>query len=156
MKSNYELESAMFTLKAQRVLSVEEVAKVFGVEPKEIIELVEQYSDRFPHGYSYKVKNKEKESMVFSEKGMYMLSALVKSPKAKEKCIDMVESYKVLMDFADEMFSALEHARNGEFKKEDFERKVISVSDNENERPEEFDIVDDKKVQEKKDTQGGD
>ena len=156
MKSNYELESAMFTLKAQRVLSVEEVAKVFGVEPKEIIELVEQYSDRFPHGYSYKVKNKEKESMVFSEKGMYMLSALVKSPKAKEKCIDMVESYKVLMDFADEMFSALEHARNGEFKKDDFERKVISVSDNENERPEEFDIVDDKKVQEKKDTQGGD
>jgi hypothetical protein len=119
MKSDFELESAMFTLKAQRVLSVEEAAKVFEVEPEEITSLVEQYKDRFPQGYAYKVKREEKEDMVFTEKGMYMLSALVKSPKAKEKCIDMVESYKVLMDFADEMFNALEHARNGEFKEEE-------------------------------------
>lgn len=156
MKSNFELESAMFTLKAQRVLSVEEAAKIFDVEPEEIIGLVEQYNDRFPVGYIYKVKKDEKESVVFAEKGMYMLSALVKSPKAKEKCIDMVESYKVLMDFADEMFSALEHARNGEFKKDDFKRKVISVSDNENEMPEEYDVVDGDKSPEDKDTQGED
>ena len=153
MKSNFELESAMFTLKAQRVLSVEEAAKILDVDPKEIVELVEQYSDRFPYGYSYRVKKDEKENILFSEKGMYMLSALVKSPKAKEKCIDMVESYKVLMDFADEMFKALEHARNGEFKKEDFKRKLVSISDNENEEPEEYDVVDDI-VRDKRDTQG--
>ena len=143
MKSNFELESAMFTLKAQRVLSAEEAAKVFEVEPKEIIELVEQYKDRFPQGYSYKVKREGEEGLVFTERGMYMLSALVKSPKAKEKCIDMVESYKVLMDFADEMFNALEHARKGKFKEDDVERKVISVSNNENEEPEEYDVVND-------------
>jgi hypothetical protein len=85
-----------------------------------------------------------------------MLSALVKSPKAKEKCIDMVESYKVLMDLADEMFKALEHARNGEFKKEDFKRKLVSISDDENEEPEEFDIVEDDIVRDKRDTQGED
>ena len=156
MKSNFELESAMFTLKAQRVLSVEEAAKIFDVEPEEIIGLVEQYNDRFPVGYTYKVKRDGKESVVFTEKGMYMLSALVKSPKAKEKCIDMVESYKVLMDFADEMFNALEHARNGKFKKDDFKRKVISVSDNENEILEEYDVVDGDKTPEDNDTQGED
>ena len=149
MKSNFELESAMFTLKAQRVLSVEEAAKVFDVEPKTITELVEQYKDRFPQGYSFKVKKGDEEDLVFTEKGMYMLSALVKSPKAKEKCIDMVESYKVLMDFADEMFNALEHARKGEFKEDDVERKVISVSNNENEEPEEYDVV--KEGEDKKD-----
>ena len=71
-----------------------------------------------------------------------MLSALVKSPIAKEKCLDMIESYKVLMDLADEMVNALQHVREGDGKKEGHELKVISVSSNENEAPEEFDIVD--------------
>ncbi len=142
MKSNFEMKSEMFTIKAQRVLSVEEVAKIFKVEPKEIVELVEQYSDRFPHGYSYRVKNDKRDDLMFSEKGMYMLSALVKSPIAKEKCLDMIESYKVLMDLADEMVNALQHVREEDGKKEGHELKVISVSSNENEASEEFDIVD--------------
>lgn len=152
MKSNCEMKSEMYTIKAQRVLSVEEVAKIFKVEPKKIVELVEQYSDRFPHGYSYRVKNEKRNDLMFSEKGMYMLSALVKSPVAKEKCIDMIESYKVLMDLADEMVNALQHAREGDAKKEGHEFKVITVSSNENEAPEEFDIVDEN-TDEQKNTQ---
>ena len=95
-----------------------DVAELYGVETKQINKAVKNNPDKFPEGYVFElfeternelVKNfhrfeKQKHSSVFpkafTEKGLYMLATILKSPKAVETTITIVEAYSKLKELS--------------------------------------------------------
>ena len=87
-----------------------DVAELYGVETKRINEAVANNPDKFPEGYILQLTNSEKAEVVenfdhlqklrfspqlpkaFTEKGLYMLATILKSPKAVETTIAIVEA----------------------------------------------------------------
>ena len=118
MTNIVEVESKIITLRGQQVILDSDVAELYGVETKQINKAVKNNPDKFPEGYVFElfeternelVKNfhrfeKQKHSSVFpkafTEKGLYMLATILKSPKAVETTIAIVEAYAKLKELS--------------------------------------------------------
>jgi prophage antirepressor-like protein len=106
-----EVEKKILSIRGQQVLLDKDVAELYGVETKEINQAVKNNQNKFPEGYIITLSNKEKEELVknfdrfntlkhstvqpsaFSEKGLYMLATILKSPKATKTTIAIVETF---------------------------------------------------------------
>ncbi len=103
MTSIIEVESEIITLRDQQVILDSDVAELYGVETKRINEAISNNPEKFPKGYVLKLDNQEFNKLrskfstakfqktrqapkAFTEKGLYMLATILKSPtKSKEK-----------------------------------------------------------------------
>ena len=99
------VEEKIITLRNQQVILSNHVAELYGVETREINQAVKNNPEKFPEGYIMELNKKEKEEVIkifdnlgnilyspappkaFTEKGLYMLATILKSPKAVEKTI---------------------------------------------------------------------
>jgi hypothetical protein len=106
-----EVEDKIIVLRDISVLLDSDVAKLYGVETRRINEAVANNPEKFPEGYILEVNqdeklelvenfdrfNKQKHSTVlpkaFTEKGLYMLATILKSPQAVETTIAIVETF---------------------------------------------------------------
>jgi hypothetical protein len=113
-----EVEKKIITLRNQQVIVDADVADLYGVQTKELNQAVKNNPEKFPKGYILElselekielVKNfdrfeKQKHSTVvpkaFTEKGLYMLATILKSPKAVETTIAIVEAYAKLKELS--------------------------------------------------------
>ncbi|MBR2772338.1 MAG: ORF6N domain-containing protein [Bacteroidales bacterium] len=113
-----EVEKKIITLRNQQVILDADVAQLYGVQTKELNQAVKNNPEKFPEGYILElneleklelVKNfdrfeKQKHSTVlpkaFTEKGLYMLATILKSPKAVETTIAIVETYAKLKELS--------------------------------------------------------
>ena len=113
-----EVEKKIITLHNQQVIVDADVADLYGVQTKELNQAVKNNPEKFPKGYILElselekfelVKNfdrfkKQKHSTVlpkaFTEKGLYMLATILKSPKAVETTIAIVEAYAKLKELS--------------------------------------------------------
>lgn len=95
-----------------------DLADLYGVETKRINEAVSNNPEKFPDGYILELSKNEKNELVenfdrfnrqkhstaipkaFTEKGLYMLATILKSPKAVETTIAIVEAYAKLKELA--------------------------------------------------------
>ena len=117
MSSIIEVESKIITLRDQQVILDSEVAELYGVETKRINEAVSNNPEKFPKGYVFKLDNQEFNKLrskfstakfqmtrqvpkAFTEKGLYMLATILKSPKAVETTIAIVEAYAKLKELS--------------------------------------------------------
>ena len=86
------------------------VAELYGVETREINQAVKNNPDKFPEGYILTLNEDEKHEVikkfdnpkvkfspampsVFTEKGLYMLATILKSSKATQTTIAIVETF---------------------------------------------------------------
>jgi phage regulator Rha-like protein len=94
------------------------VAELYGVETKEINQAVRNNPEKFPVGYVFQLENQEKTEVVkifdhlqklrfspqlpkaFTEKGLYMLATILKSPRAVQTTIAIVEAYAKLKELS--------------------------------------------------------
>ena len=108
----------MITLRNQQVILDCDVAELYGVETKEINQAVRNNPKKFPNGYIWTldeqervelVKNfdrfeKQKHSSVlpraFTERGLYMLATILKSSKAVDTTLAIVEVYAKLRELS--------------------------------------------------------
>lgn len=98
-----DVESKVITLRNQFVLIDKDVAELYGVETKRINEAVRNNPDKFPEGYVFELQLSENQQLVeifdrfktlkhssstkaFTEKGLYMLATILKSPIATQTC----------------------------------------------------------------------
>ena len=113
-----KVEEKIITIRNQQVILDCDVAKLYGVETKRINEAVANNPDKFPEGYILQLTNSEKAEVVenfdhlqklrfspqlpkaFTEKGLYMLATILKSPKAVETTIAIVEAYAKLKELS--------------------------------------------------------
>ena len=117
MTNIVEVESKIITLRGQQVILDSDVADLYGVETKRINEAVGNNPEKFPEGYVFKLDNQEFNELrskisttkfqmtrqapkAFTEKGLYMLATILKSPKAVETTIAIVEAYAKLKELS--------------------------------------------------------
>jgi hypothetical protein len=98
------LKDMIIEIKGQSVLLDSDVANVYGVETKRINEAVKNNPDKFPGGYIIELDKTEWDSLkskfstsmkggkvklpnAFTEKGLYMLVTILKSPVATKATI---------------------------------------------------------------------
>ena len=113
-----KVEEKIITLRNQQVILDCDVAELYGVETKRINEAVSNNPDKFPEGYVLMLDNQEKAEVVenfdhlrnlrfspqlpkaFTEKGLYMLATILKSPRAVQTTIAIVEAYAKLKELS--------------------------------------------------------
>ena len=118
MEDLENVESKIITLRNQQVILDCNVAELYGVQTKEINQAVKNNPEKFPDGYIFLLEIKEKEEVVknfdhleklrfspqlpkaFTEKGLYMLATILKSPQAVQTTIAIVEAYAKLRELA--------------------------------------------------------
>ncbi|MCR4964483.1 MAG: ORF6N domain-containing protein [Bacteroidales bacterium] len=111
-----EVENKIITLRGQKVILDADVAALYEIETRDINKAVKNNPDKFPEGYVMQLNAAEKEQLVenfhqfnrlkhspvnpkaFTEKGLYMLATILKSPKAVVTTIAIVEAYAKLRD----------------------------------------------------------
>ena len=98
-----------------------DVAELYGVETKRVNEAVSNNPEKFPEGYVWELTEEEVPALrskistlkktgrgqhskyppkAFTEKGLYMLATILKSPKAVETTIAIVEAYAKLRELS--------------------------------------------------------
>lgn len=121
MTNIIEVENKMITLRNQQVILDSDVAELYGVETKRVNEAVSNNPEKFPEGYLWELGEEEISVLrskistlkkagrgqhskyppkAFTEKGLYMLATILKSPKAVETTIAIVEAYAKLRELS--------------------------------------------------------
>ena len=120
MTNILEVENRMITLRGQQVILDSDVAELYGVQTKEINQAVRNNPRKFPNGYILQLDNQEflilrskiltakfqktrQIPKAFTERGLYMLATILKSPKAEETTIAIVEAYAKLRELSQVM-----------------------------------------------------
>ena len=111
------VEGKIINLRGQQVILDCDVAELYGVETKRINEAVSNNPEKFPEGYIFELDNQEFSILrskfstakfqktrqypkAFIEKGLYMLATILKSPKAVQTTIAIVEAYAKLKELS--------------------------------------------------------
>ncbi|MCL2252744.1 MAG: ORF6N domain-containing protein [Treponema sp.] len=105
------VDSKIIEIRKTKVLLDSDVASLYGVETKRVNEAVRNNPDKFPKGYIIAINKKEKSELVeifdrfsslkhssapikaFTEKGLYMLATILKSPQAAKTTLAIIETF---------------------------------------------------------------
>jgi len=115
-----QVENLILTVRGERVLLDSDVATLYGVGTKEINQAVKNNPDKFLEGYILSVDSDELKVLrskiltlkkgrgehakyppkAFTEKGLYMLATILKSPKATQTTIAIVETFAKIRELS--------------------------------------------------------
>ena len=115
--TSIDVESKIITLRNQQVILDCDVADLYGVETKEINQAVKNNPEKFPKGYIFQIDDQEFNDLrskiltakfqmtrqrpkAFTEKGLYMLATILKSSRAVQTTIAIVEAYAKLKELS--------------------------------------------------------
>jgi hypothetical protein len=105
------VEEKIIMIRGQSVILDSDVAELYGITTKEVNQAVKNNPEKFPDGYIIIATQKEKGELVknfdrfnrlkhstvlpaaFTEKGLYMLATILKSPVAIQTTIAIVETF---------------------------------------------------------------
>lgn len=106
-----DVESKIIKIRKQEVLIDSDVAKLYGVETRDINKAVKNNPEKFPEGYIFELTKTEKNEVVenfhhlqkikfstqlpkvFTEKGLYMLATIIKGSKATQTTLTIIETF---------------------------------------------------------------
>ncbi|HAX61173.1 MAG TPA: DNA-binding protein [Elusimicrobia bacterium] len=109
-----EIENKIIEIRSQKTILDSDVAKLYGVGTRDINKSVKNNPDKFPTGYIFELTSDEKQDVVenfhhlyklkfspqlpkaFTEKGLYMLATILKSPRATQTTISIIEAFAKL------------------------------------------------------------
>lgn len=124
-----DVASAIIEVRGEKVILDSSVAKLYGVETMRINEAVKNNPDKFPDGYVISLTKEEKRDVIenfdnpkvkfspklpkaFTEKGLYMLATILKSPEATRTTIAIVETFAKLRSVSWAMSALLNDHEN--------------------------------------------
>jgi hypothetical protein len=105
------IKGKIILIQGQRVILDSDVAELYGVETKRVNEAIKNNPEKFPEGYIIILTDSEKAEVVenfdhlsklkfssapvkgMSEKALYMLATILKSPVATETTIGIIETF---------------------------------------------------------------
>jgi hypothetical protein len=111
------LKDLIIEIRGQTVLLDSDVAAIYGVEVKRVNEAVKNNPEKFPGGYlleldkgewdllkskfSTSIKGgKVKLPSAFTEKGLYMLATILKSPQAIQATLSIIETFSKIRELS--------------------------------------------------------
>jgi hypothetical protein len=112
-----QVEAKIIIVRGQRVILDSDVAELYGVETKRVNEATGHNPDKFPNGYILRLNREEWENLkpnfstsswggrrklpkTFTEKGLYMLATILKSPTATETTLSIIETFTKIRELA--------------------------------------------------------
>ncbi len=114
-----EVESKLITVRDLSVILDSDVADLYGVETKRINEAVRNNPDKFPETYIFRLEQDEWDLLrskistlknygrgqhkkflptAFTEKGLYMLATILKSKRATETTLMIIETFSKIRE----------------------------------------------------------
>lgn len=142
---NIEIQNMIYTFSGKQVMIDRDLASLYQVQTKRLNEQVKRNSGRFPAEFCFKLSDKEKDELVancdrlktlkhsssnpyaFTEQGIAMLSAVLKSDVAVEVSIKIMNSFVEMRKFLisnKEMFARLDRV---ELKQLETDKKLEKV-----------------------------
>jgi len=121
MISFEEVEKRVLTIRGEQVLLDRDVADLYGVETKHINQALRNNPDKFPEGYIITLESDDWDILrskfltletngrgqytkykpkAFTEKGLYMLATILKSPTATKTTLAIVETFSKIREFS--------------------------------------------------------
>lgn len=118
-----EVEKMMLSIRGKNVLLDRDVAALYGVETKRVNEAVKNNPEKFPFGYIFELDKYEKKELVenfdrfnvlkhstvaptaFTERGLYMLATILKSPQAVSTTLAIIDTFTMTRQLARTMES---------------------------------------------------
>jgi ribosomal protein L23 len=103
--------SKIITIQGQQAIVANDVAELYGVETKRVNEAIKNNPEKFPDGYIIVLTDKEKAEVVenfdhleklkfssapvtaLTERSIYMLATILKSPVATETTLGIIETF---------------------------------------------------------------
>lgn len=125
-----QVQSKIIQIRNQKVILDKDVAELYGVETRRINEAVKRNMEKFPEGYLLNIDKEEwknlmsqfatssshggdrKEPVAFTEKGLYMLATILKSPTAVKTTIAIIETFAQFKDLAQSVQKISDANRN--------------------------------------------
>lgn len=121
----YNIQDKLFRLRNMYVLLDADVATLYGVETKHVNQAVRNNPEKFPEGYIFNLEKQEfadlkskfltssetsnghggrrKIPTAFTEKGLYMLATILKSPVATQATLAIVETFSKVRELKQEL-----------------------------------------------------
>ena len=136
---NESVKNKIIDIRNTKVLLDSDVAELYAVETRRINEAVRNNPDKFPEEYLFELTaaewvplkskfstsikgGKTKLPTAFSEKGLYMLATILKSPRATATTIAIIEAFAKTREIKRTIVDAVKHAETGKDPK-----KIINV-----------------------------
>ena len=124
----HDVEKRLIQLHGQNVLLDYAVAELYGVKTKELKQAIHNNPEKFPQGYYMEISRDELQSLrsnfltlknktpeevslmigpktqysrkAFTERGLYMLATILKSPRATETTIAIIEAFATMRELS--------------------------------------------------------
>lgn len=111
------VQDRIISVRGEKVIIDRDLAELYGVETRDINKALKNNPDKFPDGYVFELTKDEKAEVVeifhhlelvrfsphlpkaFTEKGLYMLATILKSPQATQTTISIIETFAKLKSF---------------------------------------------------------
>ncbi len=111
----------MLVLRGEQVILDADVAKLYGVETKALNQAVKRNIEKFPKDYMSHIDNQDIKNLrsqfvtanistksrslpfAFTEKGLYMLATILKSPRATEATMAIIETFAAVRELKREL-----------------------------------------------------
>ena len=138
-------ENKIIVIRDKQVILDRDVAELYGVETKRINEALKNNPDKFPDEYLITLNIKEKDELVenfdrfktlkhstvephaFTEKGLYMLATILKSPLATEVTIAIIETFSKVREVSRAIAKVNDDAEKGIMPKEEEQGKIQNL-----------------------------
>lgn len=145
--SNSVVESRIFEIRGIKVILDKDVADLYGVTTKEINQAISRNPDKFPDGYIITLDKQEKLELVtncdrfenlkhstvlpkaFTEKSLYMLATILKSPIAVATTLSIIETFANVREIKHTVINVFKSASEGKEPKKIIERVGKLVGD---------------------------
>lgn len=115
-----EVQEKILFLRNQEVILDVDVAQLYGVETREVNQAVRNNPNKFPKGYVFEIDRQELTELrskflianksksrtmpkAFTEKGLYMLATILKSPQATQTTIAIIETFATVRQLKREL-----------------------------------------------------
>ncbi len=127
-----EVNSKIVTIRGQNVILDCDVAELYGVATMRINEAVKNNANKFPEGYVFELKSEDVKGLLsnfsianvspktrflpkaFTEKGLYMLATILKSPQAIQTTIAVIEVFTKIRELSREVVELVKDHENRE------------------------------------------
>ena len=145
------IENRILTLRGKQVMIDRDLAELYGVETKVLNQAVKRNVERFPEHFRFQLSNQEKDELVtncdrfnglkhssvnpfaFTEQGVAMLSAVLKSETAIYTSIRIIDAFVAMRNFLMNNASIFQRMERIEMKQLKTDEKVDAILDRLNE-----------------------
>jgi hypothetical protein len=145
MQDVLKIEERIFTVRGKQVILDRDLAQLYGVETKVLNQAVRRNIERFPESFMFKLYKEELKELVticdrliplkhstvlpyaFTEQGVSMLSAVLRSPTAIQVSIQIMESFVKMRQYISMDSHLFKRINSLEMRVSDTEIQVANV-----------------------------